>query len=103
MKNALRTCSKYLAVMAIGALAGVVLGGWVGPRLLAWWAAPVVPGRAFSCEGEVRWAAEKLFRMQLYAGLTTAVIAGVVRAVLGRRRAGPGAEPAPMGLPPTMG
>jgi hypothetical protein len=69
---------KYLTLIGFGMLAGHIGVGLLGPRALQWYAAPVIPGKPFTCEVEVGWGAAKLFNTQLVAGTAGAIFMVIV-------------------------
>jgi hypothetical protein len=79
---------KYLTLIGFGMLAGHIGVGLLGPRALQWYAAPVIPGKPFTCEVEVGWGAAKLFSTQLIAGTLAAVLMIILGVLFGSRGKG---------------
>ncbi len=97
---------RYLTLIGFGMLAGQIGVGLLGPRVLQWWAAPVIPGKPFNCEVEVGWGATKLFNTQLVAGAAGAVFMVVLGALVGswlKSRAARKAQAVPTAAPRAQG
>lgn len=78
----LAAVQKYLTLMGLGLLAGVIGVGLLGIRALQWYAAPAISGALCTCDEGVRWGAEHVFRTQLIAGGVGAVLMVVVGAMV---------------------
>ncbi len=96
---------KILVSLAVGAFLGMVVGTWIGPAFLSWFASPAIPN-AFNCTREVDWAMSRLIWTQAIAGLVGAVLAAVVGAMasraLAQRAARKAAEKAAASPPPAQ-
>jgi hypothetical protein len=82
-----------------GALVGIIITTWVGPRVLTWWFTPPAGVMLTNASEAVRWGMDRLVHAQIISLLVGAII-GLVLGMAVRRRADvpPPREPA-MGTP----
>ncbi len=77
----LAAVQKYVTLMGVGLLAGVLGVGLLGIRALQWYAAPAISGALCTCDEGVKWGAEHVFRTQLIAGAVGAVLMVILGAM----------------------
>lgn len=76
---------RTLTAICVGALAGIVLTTWLGPRVLTWWFTPPAGVMLTNASEAVRWGMDRLVSAQLVSLLVGAVL-GLVAGVLLRRK-----------------
>jgi hypothetical protein len=74
---------KYLILLAVGALAGMAMGAWLGPGLIGWWFAPPVQNRVLTCDREVSWALQSLVKVLTASAVGFAVLFAVAGGIIG--------------------
>jgi hypothetical protein len=72
--------------MVTGALIGIVLATWLGPRVLTWWFTPPAGVMLTNASEAVRWGMDRLVHAQLISLLIGAIL-GLIVGVLLRRKA----------------
>lgn len=77
---------RVLTGICVGALVGIVLTTWLGPRVLTWWFTPPAGVMLTNASEAVRWGMDRLVSAQLVSLLVGAVL-GLVAGVLLRRKA----------------
>jgi uncharacterized membrane protein YfcA len=82
--------------MIAGALVGIILTTWLGPRVLTWWFTPPAGVMLTNASEAVRWGMDRLVNAQLVSLIVGAAIGAVAGALLRRRaETPPPREPAP--------
>lgn len=76
---------RILTGICVGALVGIVLTTWLGPRVLTWWFTPPAGVMLTNASEAVRWGMDRLVSAQLVSLLIGAVL-GLVAGVLLRRK-----------------
>ena len=76
---------RTLTAICVGALAGIILTTWFGPRVLTWWFTPPAGVMLTNASEAVRWGMDRLVSAQLVSLLVGAVL-GLVAGVLLRRK-----------------
>ncbi len=91
MNSFAHNLKKYVSLLVLGAFLGIVLCSLFAPGLLRWYAEPVVPGKPFTCEMEVQWAARAYVKIQWIIasllGVLFALVGGFVSAAWRWRKA----------------
>jgi len=89
---------RTLTYAVVGALLGVVVTTWVGPRVLTWWFTPPAGMMLTNAAEAVRWGMDRLVTAQIISLLIGAVL-GLVASVLLRRKSD--TPPPRQGVPST--
>jgi hypothetical protein len=71
--------------MCGGALVGIILTTWLGPRVLAWWFTPPAGVTLTNAAEAVRWGMDRLVSAQMISLLVGAIL-GLIAATLLRRK-----------------
>lgn len=71
--------------MCVGALVGIILTTWLGPRVLTWWFTPPAGVMLTNASEAVRWGMDRLVNAQLVSLVVGAGL-GLVAGVLLRRK-----------------
>jgi len=71
--------------MFAGALVGIILTTWLGPRVLTWWFTPPAGVMLTNASEAVRWGMDRLVSAQLVSLIVGAAI-GLIAGMLLRRR-----------------
>jgi hypothetical protein len=82
---------RILTGAITGALIGIILATWLGPRVLTWWFTPPAGVMLTNASEAVRWGMDRLVHAQLISLLVGAVLGAVVAVLL----RGKGATPPP--------
>jgi F0F1-type ATP synthase assembly protein I len=82
---------RILTAVIAGALIGIVLATWLGPRVLTWWFTPPAGVMLTNASEAVRWGMDRLVHAQLISLLVGAIL-GLVVGILLRPK---GATPPP--------
>jgi hypothetical protein len=77
---------RILTAVIAGALIGIVLATWLGPRVLTWWFTPPAGVMLTNASEAVRWGMDRLVHAQLISLLVGAVL-GLVVGILIRPKA----------------
>jgi apolipoprotein N-acyltransferase len=70
----LRIVRRILTSICVGALAGIVLTTWFGPRILTWWFTPPAGVMLTNASEAVRWGMDRLVHAQLISLLVGALL-----------------------------
>lgn len=77
---------RFLTSVLVGALLGIILTTWFGPRILTWWFTPPAGVMLTNASEAVRWGMDRLVHAQLISLLVGAVLGLVVGVLLFRRK-----------------
>ena len=84
--STLRLMTRVLGWMCAGALIAVILATWLAPSFLLWWFTPPTGlSMTFDAPKAIQWGMSRMVRAQVTA-LVLGAIAGLVVAVLLRRK-----------------
>jgi F0F1-type ATP synthase assembly protein I len=88
---------RILTSICVGALVGIIVTTWFGPRILTWWFTPPAGVMLTNASEAVRWGMDRLVHAQLISLLVGALLGLVAGLLLARRKADtpPPREPAP--------
>jgi F0F1-type ATP synthase assembly protein I len=83
---------RVLTSICVGALVGIILTTWLGPRILTWWFTPPAGVMLTNASEAVRWGMDRLVHAQVISLLIGALLGLVAGVLLFRRK---GALPPP--------
>ncbi|HYZ87717.1 MAG TPA: hypothetical protein VE620_00330 [Myxococcales bacterium] len=90
---------RILTSVIAGALIGIILATWLGPRVLTWWFTPPAGVMLTNASEAVRWGMDRLVHAQIISLLVGAALGLVVGLLLRPKAATPPPRSAPSTAP----